>query len=338
MINWGYVLAGTTTLPFPITTHAQTGAAVAPSSAFEVGDFILYKNGSATQRSSTAGWTITSPFDSITGLHMLLIDLSDNTDAGFYSAGAFYTLVLSPDETVDTLAVVRVVGTFIIGPVAANTTQWLGTAAASPATAGIPDVNVKNINNVVAATPGASGGIVIAGSNAATTFAGLTTGALSTTTITASGAVAFQSTFAVTTSTSLAALSATTFATSGTTTLNALTITNNLLVSGTSTFTGILTATNVGNSIVGVTGALTAAGNNAIADAFLDRDMSTGADSGSTTVRTPRQALRFLRNKWSISGTTLTVYKENDSTTSWTSTVTGTPGADPITENDPAGP
>lgn len=74
------------------------------------------------------------------------------------------------------------------------------------------------------------------------------------------------------------------------------------------------------------------------ADAILDRDMSTGVDSGSPTVRTMRQALRFLRNKWSISGTTLTVCKEDDATASWTSVVTGTAGADPITANDPAGP
>lgn len=74
------------------------------------------------------------------------------------------------------------------------------------------------------------------------------------------------------------------------------------------------------------------------ADAILDRDMSTGVDSGSTTVRTMRQALRFLRNKWSISGTTLTVCKEDDATASWTSTVTSSAGADPITANDPAGP
>lgn len=66
-----------------------------------------------------------------------------------------------------------------------------------------------------AAAPGAANGMLIGGSNAATTFAGLTTGALSCTTITASGAVAFQSTFAVTTSTSLAALSATTVTFSG---------------------------------------------------------------------------------------------------------------------------
>lgn len=52
---------------------------------------------------------------------------------------------------------------------------WNGTAVSSPATAGIPDVNVKNINNVAAATPGASGGILISGSNSGTTTLGALT-------------------------------------------------------------------------------------------------------------------------------------------------------------------
>lgn len=72
------------------------------------------------------------------------------------------------------------------------------------------------------------------------------------------------------------------------------------------------------------------------ADALLNRDMSTGTDSGSPTVRTPRQALRFLRNKWAIASGTLTVSKEDDTTTSWTSTVSTTTGAAPVTGNDPA--
>ena len=62
-------------------------------------------------------------------------------------------------------------------------------------------------------------------------------------------------------------------------------------------------------------------------------DMRAGTDSGSRTVR---QALRFLRNKWAIVAGTLTVYKEDDVTESWTSTVETTAGADPVTENDPA--
>jgi hypothetical protein len=41
-----------------------------------------------------------------------------------------------------------------------------------------------------------------------------------------------------------------------------------------------------------------------------------------------------LRAEFSLSGTTLTVKKKDDSTTQYTKTVTGTPGADPITQID----
>jgi hypothetical protein len=75
-----------------------------------------------------------------------------------------------------------------------------------------------------------------------------------------------------------------------------------------------------------------------IADAVLNRDMSTGTDSGSTTVRTMRQALRFLRNKWAISAGTLTVYKEDDSTSSWSASVSSDAAAEPVIGTDPAGP
>jgi len=75
---------------------------------------------------------------------------------------------------------------------------------------------------------------------------------------------------------------------------------------------------------------------NDYADALLNRDMSTGTDSGSPTVRTVRQALRFLRNKWSISAGTLTVTKEDDTTTSWTSALTTSGSAEAVTASDPA--
>jgi hypothetical protein len=74
------------------------------------------------------------------------------------------------------------------------------------------------------------------------------------------------------------------------------------------------------------------------ADALLDRDMAAGVDSGSPTVRTPRQAFRILRNKWSISGVTQTITKEDDSTASWTQDLTTNASADPVTGTDPAGP
>jgi hypothetical protein len=91
-----------TTVRFAFTTSAAAGGAVAPSSGFEAADLLVYKDGSATQRSSASGITMTSPFDSITGLHHVSIDLTDNTDAGFWAAGSWYMVVLSPDtETVD---------------------------------------------------------------------------------------------------------------------------------------------------------------------------------------------------------------------------------------------
>lgn len=72
---------------------------------------------------------------------------------------------------------------------------------------------------------------------------------------------------------------------------------------------------------------------NTIADDLLKRDMSSVTGEAS---RSLLNALRFLRNKWSIASTTLTVTKEDDSTTAWTTTLTATPGANPITGSDPA--
>ncbi len=69
------------------------------------------------------------------------------------------------------------------------------------------------------------------------------------------------------------------------------------------------------------------------ADALLNRDMAAVSDTNS---RSPLNALRHIRNKWSVSGTTLTVTKEDDTTSAWTSTLTTNASADPITGSDPA--
>lgn len=134
---------------FSFTTHAATGAPVAPSSAFEAADLMIYKDGSATQRASSAGITMTSPFDSITGLHHIDIDLSNDTDAGFYTAGSFYEVHLVPDETVDSLAVTKVLCYFDIGVPVANVTQFGGTAGTF--SGGRPEVNTTHISGDSAA-------------------------------------------------------------------------------------------------------------------------------------------------------------------------------------------
>lgn len=66
-----------------------------------------------------------------------------------------------------------------------------------------------------------------------------------------------------------------------------------------------------------------ASANNAIADAVLNRDLATGA---SVTTRNVQNALRVLRNKTDISGSsnpyTFTCFAEDDSTTAWTASLT----------------
>ena len=69
-----------------------------------------------------------------------------------------------------------------------------------------------------------------------------------------------------------------------------------------------------------------------IADAILNRDFALVPD---TNARTALNALRFLRNRWSIAGTTLTVTEEDDATPAWTSDLTPSPGAAPISGSDP---
>lgn len=68
------------------------------------------------------------------------------------------------------------------------------------------------------------------------------------------------------------------------------------------------------------------------ADALLARNIAGGSSSG----RTVTQALCFLRNKWTVAAGTLTVYGTDDSTTSWTATVSTDASALPVTGNDPA--
>jgi hypothetical protein len=97
------------------TTHSKEGGALAPSSAFEADDIRIYKNNSASQKTTTNGLTMTSPFDSVVGLHQLRIDTSNDTgDAGFWEDGNEYIVILIPDETVDGESVVKVIASFSI--------------------------------------------------------------------------------------------------------------------------------------------------------------------------------------------------------------------------------
>jgi hypothetical protein len=69
------------------------------------------------------------------------------------------------------------------------------------------------------------------------------------------------------------------------------------------------------------------------ADALLKRDLT--AVTGEAA-RSPLNALRFLRNKWTVAAGVLTVFKEDDTATAWTGAVTGDAAANPIVSSDPS--
>jgi hypothetical protein len=106
---------------------------------------------------------------------------------------------------------------------------------------------------------------------------------------------------------------------------------------------GNITGTFVGNiqgNVSGSVGSLsdiTSALGNKIADFILRRPLASArasSDGDAVTFRSLLGAVSKLVNRWKISGTTLTVYEENDTTAFKTQTLTGTAGADPITETD----
>ena len=118
MLNLGTVPAGST-LYIPFATYGGTNGESITCSGLAVTDIEIYKNGSVTQRASDAGFTLLDTdgidFDGLTGIHGFSIDLSDNTDAGFYAVGSWYWVVVS-SITVDSQTVNFVAAVFRVGP------------------------------------------------------------------------------------------------------------------------------------------------------------------------------------------------------------------------------
>jgi hypothetical protein len=93
---------------FMWATNEQDGDSANPTTA---GSLRVYKDNSATQRTSANGITDTRGFDSLAGVHHCRIDLADDTDAGFYEAGATYHVVLA-GAVIDTKTVNTVLARF----------------------------------------------------------------------------------------------------------------------------------------------------------------------------------------------------------------------------------
>src|SRR3990172_7859482 len=95
---------------FHWNTNAADGSSITRSTD---GTLKIFKDGSITERTSLNGVTQTEDFDGATGVHYVAIDLSDNTDAGFYAAGSEYAVVMT-GMTIDSKTVNACIGMFSI--------------------------------------------------------------------------------------------------------------------------------------------------------------------------------------------------------------------------------
>lgn len=149
-----YVPAGDVLPVFFSSYVGSTGASVTLT-GLAVTDIEIYKDGSTTQRASDAGYTLLDTdgidFDSITGIHGFSIDTGDNTDAGFYTVGAWFHVVVSA-VTVDSQTVNFIACAFRLMPAEAiagkpkvDVDAWLGTAAATPTVNGVPEVDLTHV-------------------------------------------------------------------------------------------------------------------------------------------------------------------------------------------------
>jgi len=337
-----------TTVACPFSTVAADGSPIAPSEAFDASDIKIYRGGSETPRASTSGITVTSPHATVTGRHMVVIDLSDNDDDGFYQYGGVFSVFLETAKTVDGKAVDRCIGQFgmvlglssgvfleseyedeLVGEIASTVGAGVAVAvwdkgASEHVTGGTMgwllgmnfDIN-SNVNTLLSTTPSAEAVADAVwqepiadhegteGSTAAA-LAGAGGGGGG------GGATPEEIRDAV-----WAAASRT---------LTAGTNLNDLDAAGIRAAVG-LAAANLDTQIAALPTALQNA------DALLNRDMSAVT---VTNPRSPINALRFLRNKWTLVGTTLTVMREDDTTPAWAAVVTATAGVNPITAADPA--
>lgn len=108
-----YDTTETVKIPFNTFSSNDPSASVTITNLV-AGDIEIHKDGGLTQRSSDAGVTIVIDFDSVAGNHIASIDLSDNTDAGFYAAGSRYQVRME-GTTVYAGTINAWIGAFSIG-------------------------------------------------------------------------------------------------------------------------------------------------------------------------------------------------------------------------------
>lgn len=158
-----------------------------------------YVGSSTTER--TTGVTLTVDFDARTGLNNVAIVA---TSGNGYAAGERITLVITAGTVGGYSVVGTVVGAFCVVPamvydalvdgtdtLQADVTQWLGTAAATPSVAGVPEVDLTHIAGSAVNTSSAQLGVnVVQAAGTAWGSGAITSGAFASGAITATAIAA----------------------------------------------------------------------------------------------------------------------------------------------------
>lgn len=142
-----YDTTETVYMPFNTFTSDDPSASVTITNLAST-DVHIHKDGSTTQRSSANGVTVSVDFDTITGNHLVAIDLSDNSDAGYYANGSTYQVRME-GTTVDGATINAWIGAFSIGRMLRPTTAGRTLDVESGGCAGIDWANVANPTTAV---------------------------------------------------------------------------------------------------------------------------------------------------------------------------------------------
>jgi hypothetical protein len=326
----------------------------------------VYKDNNTTQ--DTAGVTLTTNYDGVTGLNFVSI----STSTAFYVDGSSYECVITTG-TVDSVSVVgSCVGRFTMRDQAylypTTTGRTLDVSATGEA--GLDWANVGSPTTTVGLT-----NTTISTSQAVASVSG-SVGSVSGAVGSVTGAVGSIASGGITSASFAAgAIDASAIATDAITSaeLSAsavqeiadgvlsrkLNMAGNISdVSVTSVSSATFTGANTyiaGDAVQFITSAPTsfalATKYYVIATSLTATTFQLSATSGGSAIttvstgaftvlpiddRTVRSALRYVRNKVGISGSTMTVSIEDDTTTAWTAALTTSPGVDPVTTLDPA--
>jgi hypothetical protein len=144
------------TIPIPFATYGGTNGESVTCTGLAVTDIEVFKAGGATARASDNGYALLDTdgidFSSLTGIHGFSIDLSDNSDAGFYTVGSWYWVVVSA-ITVDSQTVSFIAAMFRIQSATRGMTGTAVPDAAADAAGGLPISDAGGLDMDALASP-----------------------------------------------------------------------------------------------------------------------------------------------------------------------------------------